>query len=90
MVVRMRANRSKSGKRRSHHALSGMRMAACVCGALRRPHRACASCGTYRERVVVDVVARAERGVRRTKRKQKELRASGQAAENKEKEPQTQ
>ena len=89
MVVRMRANRSKSGKRRSHHALLGMRMAACACGALKRPHRACPSCGKYRERIVVDVVARAERSLRRTKRKQKELRASGQAAESKEKEPKT-
>lgn len=87
MVVRMRANRSKSGKRRSHHALLGIRTIQCVCGALKRPHRACPSCGKYREHIVVDIVARAEREARRAKRKQKELRASGQAAEKKEKEP---
>lgn len=87
MVVRMRANRSKTGKRRSHHALAATRLSACACGALIAPHRACASCGKYGERVVIDVVARAEREARRTKRKQTELRASGQIADKKETEP---
>ncbi|HWP61244.1 MAG TPA: 50S ribosomal protein L32, partial [Candidatus Paceibacterota bacterium] len=47
MVVRMRANRSKRGKRRSHQALSGTRTSRCECGALRVPHRACPTCGKY-------------------------------------------
>lgn len=78
MVVRMRVNRSKTGKRRSHHGLHSARPAVCECGALRQPHRACPSCGKYNGRVAVDVVARVERTQRRTKRKQKELRESGQ------------
>lgn len=86
MVVRMRRNRSETAKRRSHHALSGMRVARCECGALRIPHRACPECGKYNGRVVIDIVGRAKREARRTSRKQKELRESGQATETKEKE----
>ena len=84
MVVRMRVNRSKSGKRRSHHALTAVRATKCECGALRLPHTACASCGKYNGKVVIDMVARAARTARREKRHQKELRASGQDTEKKE------
>lgn len=69
MVVRMRVNRSKTGKRRSHHAISGVRLATCDCGALRRTHRACSNCGKYNGKVVIDVVARATRDARRSKRR---------------------
>ena len=79
----MRLNRSKTGRRRSHHALAANRAATCECGALRAPHRACATCGKYNGNVIVDVVARTKREQRRTKRKDKELRASGQATEEK-------
>ncbi len=46
-------------------------------------HRACKECGKYNGRVIIDVVARAKREQRRAKRKQTELRASGQSTENK-------
>ncbi|PIR83783.1 50S ribosomal protein L32 [Candidatus Kaiserbacteria bacterium CG10_big_fil_rev_8_21_14_0_10_51_14] len=82
----MRRNRSQTAKRRSHHAISGERLATCECGALRVAHRACANCGTYNGRVVIDIVARAKRQTRRDKRKQTELRESGQATETREKE----
>ncbi|MBI5456281.1 50S ribosomal protein L32 [Candidatus Kaiserbacteria bacterium] len=78
MVVRMRVNRSKTGKRRSHHALVAASLAVCECGAPRVSHRACAECGKYNGKVVIDVVARAKREARRDKKKQKELRAAGQ------------
>ena len=84
MVVRMRVNRSKTGKRRSHHALTASRATRCECGALRLPHRACASCGKYGGKVVIDVVARTARTARRNKRREKELMASGQKVEKKE------
>ena len=75
----MRANRSKRGKRRSHLAISGARLATCQqCGAPRQNHRACPACGKYNGRVVVDVVALAERAARRTTRREKALRESGQ------------
>lgn len=82
MVVRMRANHSKTGKRRSHSALVGMRAVTCECGSLRLSHRACAECGKYNGRIVIDVVAAAKRNARRAKRKQTELRESGQQTES--------
>lgn len=90
MVVRMRRNRSQTAKRRSHHAIQATRPATCECGALRVSHRACPSCGKYNGRVVIDVVARAKREARRTKRRDMALRESGQttssAANEKDKE----
>lgn len=41
-------------------------------------HRACPNCGKYNGKVAIDVVARAERQARRDKKKQVELRGSGQ------------
>jgi len=57
------------------------------CGALRQQHRACPTCGKYRGKVGVDVVAEAKRDARRLKRREKELKASGQITPEKEKEP---
>ncbi len=85
MVVRMRVNRSKSGKRRSHHAITASRLITCECGALRQNHRACQSCGKYNGRVAVDVVAKAKRDALRNKRREKALKESGQVTESKEK-----
>ncbi|OGG57147.1 50S ribosomal protein L32 [Candidatus Kaiserbacteria bacterium RIFCSPHIGHO2_02_FULL_55_20] len=82
----MRVNRSKSGKRRSHHAIAGQRLAKCECGASRISHRACPQCGKYNGKVIIDIVAAAKRAARRQKRKQTELRAAGQTDETKEKE----
>lgn len=84
MVVRMRVNRSKTGKRRSHHGLSTTRVSTCECGALRQSHRACPSCGTYNGKVAIDIVARTQRDQRRTKRKETELKQSGQQVKEKE------
>ena len=80
MVVRMRRNRSQTAKRRSHQALSAAHLSKCECGALRIPHRACPECGKYDGRVVIDVVARAKRTERRMKRREKELKESGQVS----------
>jgi len=87
MVVRMRRNRSESAKRRSHHALSASHLAKCECGALKLSHRVCAECGKYNGRVVIDIVLRAKREARRTKRRETGLRESGQKTEAKKEEP---
>jgi len=79
MVVRMRATRSHRNNRRSHHALVAPALAKCECGALARRHVACAQCGKYRGRQVINVVAQAERLAARTKRKAKEARDAGAA-----------
>ncbi len=71
--------------RRSHAALKGTRTSTCECGALRVSHRVCPSCGKYNGRIVVDIVARAKRDARRTKRHEKDLRESGQLTSEKEK-----
>jgi large subunit ribosomal protein L32 len=78
MVVRMRVNRSKTGRRRSHHALVAAGIQTCACGTLRLPHRACKGCGKYGGKVIVDVVARAKREALRNKRRESVLRSMGQ------------
>ncbi len=73
----MRANRSKTGMRRSHAAISAARVSKCECGALRRAHRACPGCGKYNGRITIDVVARTKRQQRREKKHTTEMRESG-------------
>ena len=59
MVVRMRHTRAHTRNRRSHHALSGKSFSKCVdCGAQHLSHHVCMTCGKYRGRVVIDVLAK--------------------------------
>lgn len=82
----MRVNRSKTRKRRSHHGLSTVRLTTDQKGSTHLRHRVDPETGMYRGKVVIDVVARTKREQRRIKRKEKDLRASGQMTETKEKE----
>ncbi len=78
MSVRMRHTRAHTGNRRSHHALTGPRLSKCAkCGAPHLRHRACLTCGTYRGKQVVDVVAKVQK--KEDKRKAREKAASGLA-----------
>lgn len=53
-VPKRRTTRSNKNKRRSHDAIGTPPRSNCPqCGAPRRPHRACAQCGTYRGREVI-------------------------------------
>ncbi|OHB17342.1 MAG: 50S ribosomal protein L32 [Parcubacteria group bacterium RIFCSPHIGHO2_01_FULL_45_26] len=59
MSVRMRHTSGHTRNRRSHHALSGGILGKCDnCGEVRPRHSVCLTCGKYRGRVVVDVVAK--------------------------------
>lgn len=52
-----RTSKSRRDKRRSHHAITMPATTNCTnCGAVRRPHRVCESCGWYagKEAVAVD------------------------------------
>ncbi|HSE35608.1 MAG TPA: 50S ribosomal protein L32 [Candidatus Paceibacterota bacterium] len=55
----MRHTRAHTANRRSHHALKGATFSTCQkCGAKHLAHRVCMQCGTYRGRVVLDVMAK--------------------------------
>ena len=50
-----RTSKRRKNNRRSHHALSATTVAKCSnCGAVRRPHRVCESCGFYGTAQVAD------------------------------------
>jgi large subunit ribosomal protein L32 len=78
MVVRMRRNRSQTAQRRSNHALKGARVAKDAAGNLYLPHRVNPVTGMYKGRIVIDIVAKQKREDRRMKRREKNLRESGQ------------
>lgn len=79
MTIRMRHTRSHTRNRRSHHALTLPRLSKCVkCGALHIRHRMCTTCGSYKGRVVVDVMKKI------TKREEKRAsRVANEKSENK-------
>jgi large subunit ribosomal protein L32 len=55
-VPKRRTSASKRDKRRAHDALRAPHVIACPqCGERTLRHRACAHCGTYRGRQVVEV-----------------------------------
>ena len=71
MVIRMRHTRAHTGNRRGHHALTASATVLCSeCGQPKLPHRLCLNCGKYKGRVVIDVVAKAERKEKRRKEKE--------------------
>ena len=73
MVVRMRSTKSHTKNRRSHHALASTNFTECEnCKALKRRHTVCSSCGFYRGKKVLDLVAKMEKRQKKEKAKKAE------------------
>lgn len=50
----MRHTKSHTANRRSHHALKEVHQSNCAnCGAIKKAHNACPTCGMYRGRMVL-------------------------------------
>ncbi len=51
-----RKTKAGTNRRRSHHALIALNLTICKkCGKTIMPHKACAGCGYYNEREIIDV-----------------------------------
>jgi len=73
-VPKKRGTKSKRDKRRLHHALKEPSLTKCPkCGVLRLSHTVCHSCGYYKGREVIDVLAKLDKKER--KKKEKEMQA---------------
>jgi large subunit ribosomal protein L32 len=57
-VPKKRRSHSKTGKRRSHHALKKMSFTMCAqCGEPTLPHRICSNCQSYRGKKILNTEA---------------------------------
>lgn len=55
-VPKKKVSKQRKRKRRGHHKAEVPATVACPrCGDVKRPHRVCPSCGTYRDQQVVEV-----------------------------------
>lgn len=78
-VPKKRHTKSRRDRRRAHQALKKLLLVPCShCGELILPHRVCPSCGYYKGKMVVDVLAKLDKKER--KEKEKELRAKEREA----------
>ena len=80
MTVRMRMTKSKTGSRRSHHALDGVRVGNDVDG-LSVPHKVSLD-GKYKGRVIIDTTKRMER-IKRNKENKKAAKRQGNVSDEK-------
>ena len=75
MVVRMRATKSHTKNRRSHHALVGAALVKCKnCDSFKKNHIVCKNCGFYNDMKVIDLVKKAEKKQVKNKKKQEEIK----------------
>lgn len=80
MVIRMRHTRSHTANRRSHHALTAPNLAVCQnCNASHKPHHMCLNCGSYKGRVVIDLLEKKKEREARMQAKREMVR--GQAVD---------
>ncbi len=61
-LPKQKISRSKQGRRRSHQALVAPQLVACSnCGAMRKPHTVCDTCGYYKDEQIIEVRQKADR-----------------------------
>jgi len=66
----MRHTKGHTANRRSHHALKEARFETCAkCGAKHLMHRVCTKCGTYRGRMVIDVMKKTVKAAKKAEAK---------------------
>lgn len=83
-VPKKRTTKSKRDKRRLHIFLKEPSLTKCPkCGSLCLPHTLCSSCGYYRGREVVDVLAKLDKKER--KKREKEMGAKEEKGKEAEK-----
>lgn len=69
-VPKKRTPKSKKGMRRSHHGRTALKFSVCPnCKSNILPHRACATCGMYRGRQVLNITAQVEKAEKKRKEK---------------------
>ena len=74
MSVRMRHTKGHTRNRRSHHALTTPRLSNCAdCNALHLRHRVCETCGKYKGKQMIDVMAKVEKKTEKAKVKAKAM-----------------
>lgn len=80
MVIRMRHTRSHTANRRSHHALTAPNLAVCKnCGLAHKPHHMCLNCGSYKGRVVIDLLEKKKDREARLTAKREAIRGQAEA-----------
>jgi len=86
MSSRMRITSGKTRSRRSHHGIKAPRLSRCLkCGAFHLRHRMCDTCGTYKDRQVIDINAKITKKNERRIAKMKSLGMDPNAKDTKEK-----
>ena len=72
-VPKKKTTKSAKGQRRSHHALKKVKFGKCPnCSKPILPHTACAECGQYNKRQVIDIEAKKAKKLKKEKQKKKE------------------
>ncbi|MBI1888481.1 MAG: 50S ribosomal protein L32 [Candidatus Spechtbacteria bacterium] len=73
-VPKQRKTKARQGNRRSHHGLASMVFSLCAkCGKDVLPHRLCENCGTYKQREMVNVLARLDKKERKRREKEQAM-----------------
>jgi large subunit ribosomal protein L32 len=72
-VPKQKKSRRRTRQGRSHHSLNAPTLVSCKkCGEKVRPHMACATCGYYGDKKVVDVETKLDKKLKKKENKKEE------------------